>query len=417
MRTRICRVVCRVAVCGVVVAVGFGVPAAAQIPAPTPLSEAEALSRLSAESPRVRALRSSIDVAEAEVALVGRWPNPRVTATREAAAGVSEVLSTVLQPLPVTGVRALERSAAGERVGAATSRADQSIRRMRAELQHAFASLVAVQTREAICGQARDRLRSLAGVIARREAAGEAAGFDRLRVEREVIEVDTDCQVAAVDRARAQGGLAGFLSGPPDPATLVAQAPAARVPEPSDAEALIARAEAAPGELAALRHDGESARLSSLAADRRRLPVPEIVAGTKTSSAPGGAGAIVGVQVSIPLFDKGRAERGVAQAQARQAETRIEAYRQALRTQVRSQRDVAVARRGTAERYRATAAASADEVERIAQLSYEAGERGILEVLDAERAAFAARARQVTLDAAAREAEIELEYLVGSENP
>lgn len=401
----------------VLVLVGLGVSATAQ----TTLSEAEALARLSAESPRVRAIRSGIEVAEAEVGMAGRWPNPRVTTTREAAAGVSEVLSTVLQSLPVTGVRTLERRAASELVGAATSRADQSVRRVRAELRQAFGALLAAQAREEVCVQARDRLRSLAGVIARREAAGEAAGFDRLRVEREVLEVETDCQIAAVDRTRAQGGLAGFLSGSPDPATLVAQVPTTRSALPADPVALVARAEAVPGELAALRHDGESARLSALAADRRRLPVPEIVAGTKTSSDPGGAGglvgSIVGVQVVVPLFDTGRAERGLAEARARQAHTRIEAYRQALRTQVLSWREVAAARRAAAERYRASASASADEVERIAQVSYDAGERGILEVLDAARAASAARSRQVTLDMAAREAEIELEYLAGSENP
>ena len=71
-------------------------------------------------------------------------------------------------------------------------------------------------------------------------------------------------------------------------------------------------------------------------------------------------------------------------------------------------------RRDVADRYRATAALAA-ELERIARVSYDAGERGILELLDAFRSGAAARTRQAQLDAAVRQAEIELELLSGWE--
>jgi outer membrane protein, heavy metal efflux system len=74
-----------------------------------------------------------------------------------------------------------------------------------------------------------------------------------------------------------------------------------------------------------------------------------------------------------------------------------------------------IERRETAERYRAGALSSVDQIERIAQVSYEAGERGILELLDAYRTRSTARVRQAALDAAVREAEIELEYVSGWE--
>ena len=76
-----------------------------------------------------------------------------------------------------------------------------------------------------------------------------------------------------------------------------------------------------------------------------------------------------------------------------------------------------VERRGAADRYRAAAASSAEQIERIAQVSYDAGERGILELLDAYRTAPSARMRQAALDAAVRQAEIELEFVSGWEIP
>jgi cobalt-zinc-cadmium efflux system outer membrane protein len=72
-------------------------------------------------------------------------------------------------------------------------------------------------------------------------------------------------------------------------------------------------------------------------------------------------------------------------------------------------------RRETAERYRSAAVAGADQIERIAQVSYDAGERGILELLDAYRTGSTARVRQAALDASVRQAEIELEFASGWE--
>jgi outer membrane protein TolC len=72
-------------------------------------------------------------------------------------------------------------------------------------------------------------------------------------------------------------------------------------------------------------------------------------------------------------------------------------------------------RRQAADGYRASMAASANQLVRIAQISYDAGERSILELLDAYRSSGSARTRQVQLDAAARQAELELERVSGWE--
>lgn len=112
------------------------------------LTEAEALTRLSADSPRARAVRAGVDVARADVLSAGRWPNPRLTFDSESVAGVTENMFMVAQPLPITGRRGLEVQAASAMVGATSSRADEEIRRLRTDLRLAFADLVAAQTRE-----------------------------------------------------------------------------------------------------------------------------------------------------------------------------------------------------------------------------------------------------------------------------
>ena len=97
------------------------------------LTESEALARLSPDSPRVRAIRAGVDVARADVLAAGRWPNPRFTFDRESVAGVTEYLTMVSQPLPITGRRGLEVQAASASASASASRADDEVRRLRAD--------------------------------------------------------------------------------------------------------------------------------------------------------------------------------------------------------------------------------------------------------------------------------------------
>jgi cobalt-zinc-cadmium efflux system outer membrane protein len=392
----------------------FAAPASAQLV----LSEADALARLSPESPRVRAILAAVDIARADVLAASRWPNPKVTFDRESVAGITEDMTMVAQPLPVTGRRGLERRAANALLQAATNRTGDELRRARADLRLAFADLVVAQTRERELTRARDHLRELTEILAKRETAGEAAGFDRLRAEREVMDGEADLLAATSDRARAQAAVASFFPPGTDPSTVVAADTVRGTPVIPPVDLLIERALASRGELLALGQEVEAARLSERAAARRAVPEPEIVAGTKSSNVAGGhVGSVFSVQAVIPLFDRGKAERAQALARATQAQARADALRRALRSQIAGLRAAAVDRRAAAERYRGSAVKTTQDLERIAQVSYDAGERGILELLDVYRTGTAARVRQALLDAAARQIEIELEFLSGWELP
>lgn len=383
-----------------------------------PLTESDALLRLSPDSPRVRAIRTAVEVARADVLAAGRWPNPRLTFDRESVAGVKESMWMIAQPLPISGRRGLDQQAASALVDAASNRTDDAVRRARVDLRLTFAQLVAAQIRERDLTTARDRLQGLAETLAKREAAGDAAGFDRLRAEREVLDIDADRAAAAIDRARAQASLAAFFAEPIDLARIEAvprRAQPAPVPE---VEALVERALSTRGELLALRRELDAARLGMDAADRRWIPEPEIVGGTKSSNVAGGdIGGLFAVNATLPLFDHGRAEHGLAAARESQAKARADAFVVALRTEIAAFRAFVLARREIAERYRNAALNNAGEIERIARVSYDAGERGILELLDAYRIGSSARIRQAVLDLAVREAELELEFLSGWEMP
>jgi cobalt-zinc-cadmium efflux system outer membrane protein len=393
------------------------------------LTESDALARLSANSPRVRAIRAGIDVARVDILSAGRWPNPRVNWDRQSVSGVTEHYFTISQLLPTSGRRGLEVQAASARAAAASNRIDDTLRRLRADLRLVFAELEAAQIRARELAAARDRLRELVDILAKRESEGDIAGFDRLRAEREVLDVEADLVVATTGRARAQAALAAFFENVIDPSQLVAvRRPTAFTPVPSVA-VLVELAETSRGELLALRQDLEAARSSERAAYRTRVPEPEVFLGTKSSTATSGGagsaitigkgdtGSVLGVHATIPLFDRARAERTLAITKATEAEAQATAFRVTLRGQIAALRAAVVERREGADRYRSEAVVRADEIERIAQVSYDAGERSILELLDAYRIGASARVRQAELDLAVRQAEIELEFASGWEGP
>src|SRR5512144_1303472 len=145
-----------VVLCAVMAAAGFAQSVGAQSP---PLTEADALSRLSPESPRVRAIRSAIDVARANVLTTTRFPNPRVVWDRESVLGNTEHIVTFAQLLPVSGRRRFEKLAAESIVAAESGRADDAMRRARADLRLAYGDLAAAQARERALGASVERLR------------------------------------------------------------------------------------------------------------------------------------------------------------------------------------------------------------------------------------------------------------------
>ena len=387
----------------------------------TVLTEADALARLSADSPRVRAIRAAVDVARADALAAGRWPNPRVTVNREAVAGITEHMAMVTQPLPVTGRRGLEVHAASRRRRAASSRADDEIRVARAELR---ARLRRSRVGAGARGRADAGTRSAARAGRRARAPGDG---------RRVGRATTGCAPTAKcwsrsSRApprvpialRAQGAVAAFFAGADGPlgdrrggSAGGAHRIAAAVRRAAPARAQIGpRRDGGPAA-----RDADSARFAEQAAARRMVPEPEVVAGTKSSNA-------------ARRRRRQRAERARRRAALRsrrspnaraprakmaQAEARADAFDAALRAQIaaraRRRRRAARGRRSLSRRGRH----GVERLERIALVSYEAGERGILELLDAHRTGSAARVRQVELDAAARHAEIELEWASGWE--
>src|SRR5262245_45001038 len=159
---------------------------------PRPITLDEALRRAEDLSPAARIVALGVERARAEAQASGLWPNPELSLVREESAGVVERFASLSQELPWSGRLGLERSAARADLSAAEAGARQERVDLRARVRESFIDLLLAQERAAALEAGRARLGDLVETLRAREREGESSGFDRMRAEREMAEVEAD---------------------------------------------------------------------------------------------------------------------------------------------------------------------------------------------------------------------------------
>ena len=387
-------------------------PVSAQI-----LTEQQALARMRAEYPHVQALRLTVRELEADVRERTVLTNPIVSYTRENAGPTADDFLLVSQELPPWGRRRLLGEAAGRLVSAAEAGVEADLLAVETDLRLVFTDLLEAQEQVRSLEAGMVQLGALAAVLRTREEQGEGPRFDRLRVEREEADVQTDLAVAQIGRRMAQARLAAFFATGTDPEGLSAAGNLDARRALSDTTALMARALERRSDYRALTLHVARWETERRAADRLRLPGALLTGGMKRaeSSGSGDIGYAVTAALSVPVFDRGQVQ--VARADAGRA--RVEAERRALAARIAA--DVSAAHaaatryRELADRYRAASVERATELVTIVTAAYEEGEFGILELLDAHHVTLRAQLRLLELSAAARRAAIDLDRAVGEE--
>lgn len=387
------------------------------------MTEARVLELFARQSPQAVAARAQVAVTRADAKGRGLYSNPSFSYSREGA-GFTEFFQAE-QTLPLTGRIGILRQAITPAVGAAEADAEALIWQLRAELRLAFYRLLALQDREGVLNATIRDLQEVIRVLATREKEGEGSRFDRLRWERELVELRSELALVQAQSAHARSRMLEFL--PQGTEISKVEGTSTSTQELPELSELQTQALASRSEIRADQQLVARLRLEQQAAARLRYPEPVLAGGLKRADAidlsqPGRtpsertqSGIFVGITIPIPSFNRGQAE--VVRLQAEQ--TRIEAHRQALEHQVRAQ--VAGAyqtlklRRQAIESYHRELGGRNEELLKIAQTAYQEGEVGILELLDVFRLQRQSQQRLIELGSAAREAQIDLERVMGRE--
>jgi cobalt-zinc-cadmium efflux system outer membrane protein len=377
------------------------------------LTEKEVLERFLEQSPQARELRARVAATKAEFETRSMFPNPNFAYTRESA-GFTEFFEAQ-QTLPISGRLGYIRKAAIAGVGASQAESQFALWGLRSDVRQAFSSLVRAQERAALLKRGVTEIDSVRRILIAREKEGESSKFDRLRAEREAAELRAEQAIAETLIVQARSALLAFLpqGSQSFDATGTLSGPLTVAPAELLERALRARGDyrAEEGQIRRFQHE-------QTAAGRLRFPEPIVSAGLKRADNVRGdtdSGPVISLILPLPLFNRGTTEVSRFRAEEDRARARRDTLQQQITAQVDGAYQTLHLRQRAAESYVNELSSAKTELTKIAQIAYEEGEIGILELLDAYRVNRQSSLRLLDLRAAAKEALIELERVVGEE--
>jgi len=377
-------------------------------------TEAAAVTKFLDQSPLAREVRAGVAIAEAETRGWTLYANPSVNYSREGA-GRTEFFQAE-QSLPLTGRLKLLRQAGAAMVRAAEADGAFSLWQARSRLRQVFYRVLAAQQRESIHAAGLKDIESVIRVLADREREGEGSKFDRLRTERERADLLAEMALLRAATAVERSHLRAFLPAGAGIGAVLGQIETP--PLTLNAADLTRLALAARDDYRAEQRRLEQYRLEHRAAGRLRFPEPILSAGLKRAEVGPrslASGPVIGITVPLPLFNQGQTEVARYSAEQERASARLDLLAGQIRAAVEGAVEALTIRQRARDDYGSQLAETGPELVRIATVAYQEGETGILQLLDAYRVQRQAQLRMLEIQAAVKEAQIELERIVGEE--
>jgi len=399
---------------GIVLILLLRTPAAAQVPQPNPLTLQAAMDRALAANPTIAAARLTGAINLAGLALAGERLNPEAIVEFERE--IPKQAFGFALPLELGGKRA-KRLAVGQatiRVGEAEIAA--TIAQIRVDVRRAYFDVLVADSKLMV-------LKELGGLSQRArdtaQARFEAGEAPRL----EVMQADL-ARAAAENEATAAEGVSfaaktkfNALLGQPLE-TPVSLTTALDAGDPVDTAIVLDRARAGSAELAVLDRQIEQQRAKVTLAQALRVP-DVIPAATLThdSEPEFTYGWRAGLAVTLPIFTSHRAGVVVEQATLDQLLAQRQAAGFRITGDVTAAAAAAQAQRATYVRYRDVILPQAQQVEQLAQDSYQLGQTGIASLLEALQASRDLRLRALDAVSQLQIALADLERAVGAPLP
>lgn len=385
------------------------------------LTEEDVVARALGRGALVDAITGKISAESGRARTAGAYPNPDVSYSRERVPGTegsTEDRLTLAQPIDLGGRYGLRARAGEARAEAARKGGDAARLSVATEARQRFYDLLFRQQRVNAVATWAEQVRVALAAVILREERGDVATYDRRRLEREQAAAAGRLanEVALLGRARARlQAILGEVAPITVAGTLIPSA------DPPPLEEARSRSRSRPDlvafDLVAQAHD-----LEGRAAGRWWVPPLTLEGGWK-SVLPGAPssdradGYVAGVTLSLPLWDRQRGLAQTAEGEARSARGQRALLETELQGELAGAREEAVSLRKAGIELREQVRSASADVVRMSSLGYQAGELGILELLDAYRGGVEDELSALDMEHGARLARIELDQLVGAALP
>jgi outer membrane protein, heavy metal efflux system len=396
------------------VALSFALPAGAQTPAANGLTLQAAIDRALAANPAIAAARLAGAVNLAGLALAGERLNPEATVEIEKETPRQSFGFAV--PIELGGKRdkRIAVSEAAIRTGEAELAA--TIAQVRNDVRLGYYAALVADARLTMLREGRDLSQRTRDTAQARFDAGDAPRLEVLQADLALAAAENETTAAEGETLAARARLNALLALPLD--TAQALSTPIDAGSPVLANAVLKLALAGSSELAVIdrRIDQQRARVTLADA----LRVPDLV---PTATLTHGAepeftyGWRAGVAVTLPIFTSHKAGVQVEQATLAQlvAERQVALLR--ITGEVAAAAAAAEAHRLAYVRYRDVILPQAQQVEQLAQDSYQLGQSGIAALLQAFQASRDLRLRSLDAISRFQTTLAELERAIGAPLP
>jgi cobalt-zinc-cadmium efflux system outer membrane protein len=407
---------------------GAAQPAAAT---PVPWTEADALAAFERGSQVLADARAAEAGARGDLVQAGLIPNPNLSLSAANfpvttnppptgnGPGWSRNLVTsvgVDQLLELGGKRGKRRDQARAALAGAVAGTADARRTALFELRTAFWSAVRARARRLLAEQVTGRSAETLRISRARLDAEDISTVDFEKVELEAMKQQNDLADAVATERSAVAGLLALV-GPTAPPDVEVRGDLTIRPPPLDETRLVQRATEERADVRAARAQAEAARAAVALAEAQAVPDLTLGLGYTRSKA-----VAVGdnpdslaltFSIPLPLFHRNQGEIARASTEAERSD------RAAAALQARVARDVAAALaryRAASDkvaRYDGGALQRADRALAVAEKTWRAGDRSLLEYLEAERTWVELRGDYLDTQFELRQSAFELEKVVG----
>lgn len=381
--------------------------------------------QLGMENPQIQAQwNAKIEKARAQILNSGRWENPSIEYSQEnlnLPNGKSEENTLWLkQKINIAGVNGLERKAALSHFEAQKNQQLLDARDWQRLLREQFYATLAAQEKLAVLNTVRSRLTTVSDFVSQRAKRGDASQFDALRINKELSIISSQYAKVEATYTNLRHELHSKIA-------LATQSHGAYSLKPHSLTGQLLPKESSTWDLGGKRNwlnhpqvlaieaSLEAAKLNAKAAGRGSWPEVDIGIGYKEVNEPAFSadGNTVSIGLTLPLFDRGRGEKRIAQSATHELRARKSLLLDQLNATWLSAVHSLRTHQKVALRLKSLSSDSKRSLSRLAEASYQAGELSVMELIDAYQSDLAISEQYIDTAFQARLAHIQIQHFLG----
>lgn len=380
-----------------------------------PLSLAQSLAAASRFAPEQQALTTRRHATDAALKSAGRWQDPELSTEIEdlsfdgdqSGLDNAEITLSLTQPLPLPGVRRLQRAYwQGEQQVVAAAQTTLQ-RELRAQTTTRYFALLAAQERAAVLTAERRLAEQIAAVVRRKADAGKVAPLEAEKAELQVVRAQLALDESEQERHNHARALYALWGETPTTVPQLTTTWPTPMSQPADFDA------ANHPSVATLTAQRDQSKRALDLLKRGRFGTPALTLGGRRNGLAGETTYVAGLSVRLPLWNGNHTDRAPLRLNLANQVAAIERGKPALAQSFHTtqQRLQQIERR--LEATRTTLLPTARRLFERLSTGYRQGKFAYLEVLDAQRELFRGEQELIDLQLARTTQLIALENLSG----